>query len=170
MGWQLIYILDPAERKVFTRTHCELEGVGFLITITSAQTGMSDRAAMVSCAYELQYYLNAAPDVVISHVQMLCPPALTRSDRWSLEDLDQIICFQGIATQESAVVYRTSHGVYKMGELDLRKKKTSQVWFSKKRLENHRPRISVPAPKSASHQMYAPLYLRRKSTISPKFA
>ena len=38
MGWQLIYILDPAERKVFTRTHCELEGVGFLITITSAQT------------------------------------------------------------------------------------------------------------------------------------
>lgn len=170
MGWQLIYILDPAERKVFTRTHCELEGVGFLITITSAQTGMSDRAAMVSCAYELQYYLNAAPDVVISHVQMLCPPALTRSDRWSLEDLDQIICFQGIATQESAVVYRTSHGVYKMGELDLRKKKTSQVWFSKKRLENHRPRISVPAPKSASHQMYAPLYLRRKSTKSPKFA
>lgn len=81
MGWQLIYILDPAERKVFTRTHCELEGVGFLITITSAQTEMSDRAAMVSCAYELQYYMNAAPDVVISHVQMLCPPALTRSGR-----------------------------------------------------------------------------------------
>lgn len=144
--------------------------MSFLITITSVLTGMSDRAALVSCAYELQLYMNTASDVEISRVQMLCPPNLTRSSRWSLEDLDQIICFQGIATQESAVVYRTSEGVYKMGELDLRKKKTSQVWFSKKRLETHRPRISESIPISASHQMYAPLYLRRKSRVTSRFA
>ncbi|WP_406644091.1 hypothetical protein [Pseudomonas quasicaspiana] len=120
---------------------------------------------MVSCAYELQYYINAASDVEISHVQMLCPPVLTRSGKWSLEDLDQIICFHGVATHESAVVYRTSQGVYKMGDLDLRKKKTSRVWFSKKRLEDHHPRISGSVIKSAYHQMYAPLYLKSASAF-----
>jgi len=125
---------------------------------------MGDRAAMVSCAYELQHFMAAASDVTISRVQMLCPPALSRSGKWSLEDLHQITCFQGIATDKSAVVYRTSCGVYKMGELDLRKKKTTQVWFSQKRLENHRPRISESGPKSVDLQMYAPLYLRRESS------
>lgn len=144
--------------------------MSFLITITSVLTGMCDRAAMVGCAYELQLYMNTASDVEISRVQMLCPPNLSRSGKWSLEDLEQIIYFQGIATQESAVVYRTSGGVYKMGELDLRKKKTSQVWFSKKRLENHRPRLSESVPQSGSAKMYAPLYLRRKSSIRPRFA
>ncbi|OCX22719.1 hypothetical protein BBI10_09455 [Pseudomonas graminis] len=144
--------------------------MSFLITITSVLTGMCDRAAMVGCAYELQLYMTTASGVEINRVQMLCPPNLTRSGKWSLEDLDQIICFQGVATQESAVVYRTSGGVYKMGELDLRKKKTSQVWFSKKRLENHRPRISEAVPQSGSAQMYAPLYLRRRSSIRFPFA
>lgn len=144
--------------------------MSFLITITSVLTGMCDRAAMVGCAYELQLYMSTASDVEISRVQVLCPPNLTRSGKWSLEDLDQIICFQGIGTEESAVVYRTSGGTYKMGELDLRKRKTSQVWFSKKRLENHRPRVSESIPKSAGHQMYAPLYLRRKSPVRPRFA
>lgn len=119
---------------------------------------MHDRAAMVSCAYELQYYVNVAADVEISDVQMLCPPGLTRSRQWSLEDLVQITCFRGVETQESAVVYRTSRSTYKMGELDLRKKKTSQVWFSKKRLEGHQARTSESAPEPADHQMYAPLY------------
>lgn len=134
--------------------------MGFVLTVTSTQTGLSDRAAMVSCAYELQHYLNAASDVEISHVQMLCPPAITRSGKWSLEDLDQIICFRGVATQDSAVVYRTSQGVYKMGDLDLRKKKTSQVWFSRTRLENHRPRHTELPIIAAEHQMYAALYLK----------
>lgn len=89
---------------------------------------------------------------------MMCPPALTRSGQWSLEDLVQITCFRGVETQESAVVYRTSRRTYKLGELDLRKKKTSQVWFSRKHLEDHRPRSSETVPESADHQMYAPLY------------
>lgn len=75
----------------------------------------------------------------------------------------QITCFQGVETQETAVVYRTSQGVYKIGEVDLRKKKTSRVWFSKKRLADHRPRISEPIHESAGYQMYAPLYLKPES-------
>lgn len=111
--------------------------------------------------------MTAASNVEISHVQMLCPPAITRSGKWSLEDLDRITCFQGVATEESAVVYRTSQGVYKMGELDLRKKKTSRVWFSKKRLENHCPTTSEPEHKSTVHQMYAPLYLKPAPILRP---
>ena len=121
---------------------------------------MRDRAAMVSCAYELQHYMNIAEDVQISGIQMLCPPALSLSGEWTLEDLVQITCFQGVESQASAVVYRTSQGVYKIGELDLRKKKTSRVWFSKKRLGDHQPRMSDPSTESADHQMYAPLYLK----------
>lgn len=139
--------------------------MSFLLTVTSAQTGMSERAAMVSCAYELQHYMNTASNVEISNVQMLCPPAITRSGKWSLEDLHQITCFQGVTTQESAVVYRTSHGVYKMGDLDLRKKKTSQVWFSRKRLENHQPRFSESASRPTGFGMYAPLYLKAASAF-----
>ncbi|RJX82202.1 hypothetical protein [Pseudomonas sp. LS-2] len=139
--------------------------MSFLLTVTSAQTGMCERAAIVSCAYELQLYMNTASNVEISNVQMLCPPAITRSGKWSLEDLDLITCFQGVATQESAVVYRTSQSVYKMGGLDLRKKKTSKVWFSKKRLENHQQRISESASRPAGVGMYAPLYLKSASAI-----
>ena len=163
MVQQLIYILDQAGRTVSIRTHCELEGMGFLVTITSAQSGMRDRAAMVSCAYELQHYLNIAADVEISGVQMLCPPTLSRSGQWTLDDLIQITCFEGVGTEESAVVYRTSQGVYKIGELDLRKKKTSRVWFSQKRLESHRPLISEAPPEPDAHRMYAPLYMKSAS-------
>jgi hypothetical protein len=118
---------------------------------------------MVSCAYELQHYLNVAANVEISDVQMLCPPTLSRSGQWTLENLVKITCFEGVGTEESAVVYRTSQGVYKIGKLDLRKKKTSRVWFSQKRLENHRPRISEASPEPDAHRMYAPLYMKSAS-------
>lgn len=121
---------------------------------------------MVSCAYELQHYLTIATDVEVSEVQMLCPPALSRSGHWSLEKLVQITCFQGVEPQESAVLYRTSQGFYKIGELDLRKKKTSRVWFSKKRLEDLRPRISERANESSGDQMYSPLYLKTSSAFA----
>lgn len=121
---------------------------------------------MVSCAYELQHYLTIATDVEISDVHMLCPPALARSRHWSLEELLKITYFQGVEPQNSAVLYRTSQGVYKIGELDLRKKKTSRVWFSKKRLENFRPKISERAYESSDHQMYAPLYLKAEPAFT----
>jgi hypothetical protein len=121
---------------------------------------------MVSCAYELQHYLTIATDVEISDVHMLCPPALARSGHWSLEELAQITYFQGVEPQDSAVLYRTSQGAYKIGELDLRKKKTSRVWFSKKRLENLRPKISERVYESSDHQMYAPLYLKAEPAFT----
>ncbi|TRO38309.1 hypothetical protein EQ845_07155 [Pseudomonas putida] len=134
--------------------------MGFLVTITPAQTGARNRAAMINCAYELKHYMSAATDVTIDHVQMLCPPALTRSAGWSLEELVDIVCFQGIESEESAVVYRTSQGTYKLGELDLRKKKTWQTWYSKKRLTDHRLKISKGSSDSADPKMYSPLYLK----------
>lgn len=134
--------------------------MGFLVTITPAQTGTCDRAAMINCAYELKHYMSAATDVTIDHVQMLCPPTLSRSGSWSLEDLVDIVCFQGIESEESAVVYRTSRGIYKLGELDLRKKKTRQTWYSKKRLTDHSLRASDNPPESEGPHMYAPLYLK----------
>lgn len=137
--------------------------MGFLLAISSTQPGMRDRAAIVSCAYELQYYMTIAEDIEINAVQMLCPPTLSVSGEWTLEDMEQITCFQGVETQASAVVYRTSQGTYKIGELDLRKKKTSRVWFSKKHLAAHHPRISGHATKPRDHEMYAPLYLKSAS-------
>lgn len=134
--------------------------MGFLVTITPVQAGARDRAAMINCAYELKHYMSVATDVTIDHVQMLCPPTLTRSGGWSLEDLVDIVCFQGIESGESAVVYRTSRGIYKLGELDLRKKKTRQTWYSKKRLMDRRLRTSENSPEPEDLQMYAPLYLK----------
>jgi hypothetical protein len=156
----LIYVLDSAERAVIARSHGEVEGMGFLVTITPAQTGARDRAALINCAYELKHYMSSATDVTIDHVQMLCPPTLTRSGGWSLEDLVDIVCFQGVESEESAVVYRTSQSTYKLGELDLRKKKTRQTWYSKKRLTDHCLKISKGFSDSADQQMYAPLYLK----------
>jgi hypothetical protein len=141
-GVSVIYVLDPARRSVETRSHCELEGLCFLATITSIHTGKRDRAAILRCAYELQSYLNFAKGVVIEGVQMLCPPDLTGRRSWSLETLVQIVCFRGVDTEDSAVVYETSVGTYKLGELDLRRKKTRHVWYSERHLRAHSPRAS----------------------------
>nr|WP_234407615.1 hypothetical protein [Pseudomonas bohemica] len=113
----------------------------FLATITSIHTGKQDRAAIVRCAYELQSYLNFAKGVGIEGVQMLCPPDLTGRPAWSLETLVRIVCFRGVETEESAVVYETSMGTYKLGELDLRRKKTRQVWYSERHLRAHTPHV-----------------------------
>ncbi len=73
---------------------------------------------------------------------MLCPPSLTGQEHWSLEELVQIICYRGIETDEGAVVYKTSMGTYKLGDLDLRRRKTRQIWYSERRLRAHIPRVS----------------------------
>lgn len=119
-----------------------MEGFSFLITITSIQSGRRNRAAIVRCAYELQRYVNDAEDVVIENVQMLCPPSITRRNIWSLEDLVQVVCFKGNENGETAVVYTTSMGTYKLGDLDLRRKKTCHVWYSERRLRAHIPQVS----------------------------
>ena len=153
-------MLDPAGRAVIARSHCEIEGPCFLATITSVHTGKRDRAAMINCAYELQYYLHCAEDVVIEELQMLCPPTVNGGDAWSLEDLVQIVFFEGVETNDTAVVYRTSQSVYKLGELDLRRKKSRRVWYSKRLLRSHIPRITNRASDLCGQQLYAPLYAK----------
>jgi len=130
----LIYMLDPVSKAVQERSHCEVEGLCFLLTITSIQTGQRNRAAIVRCAYELQTYITCAKDVRIEEVQMLCPPSVNGSEVWSLEHLQKIVFFEGIETGESAVVYRTSDNTYKFGNLDLRKKKTRRTWYAEQHL------------------------------------
>jgi hypothetical protein len=151
----VIYVLDHKSRDVRVGLHCEIEGLCFLATITSIHTGKRDRAALVRCAYELQHYLAHAQDVSIMAVQMLCPPNLTGRDAWSLEELDQIICYQGIETDEGAVIYKTSMGTYKFGDLDLRRRKTRQVWYSEQRLNAHVPRFSERVFDSDEPHLYA---------------
>ncbi len=91
---------------------------------------------------------------------MLCPPTVNGGDAWSLEDLVQIVFFKGVESDETAVVYRTSHGVYKLGDLDLRRKKSRRVWYSKLLLRSHIPRISNRVPGLSGQQLYAPLYVK----------
>lgn len=151
----MIYVLDPKSRDVRAGLHCEIEGLCFLATITSIHTGKRDRAALIRCAYELQHYLLLAKDVAIEAVQMVCPPSLTGGENWSLEDLIQIVCYRGIGTDEGAVVYRTSMGTYKFGDLDLRKKKTRQIWYSQQRLRSHIPQASDRALDLNEPYLYA---------------
>lgn len=140
----MIYALDPASREVHAMPQCEIEGPCFLATITSIHTGKRNRAAIIRCAFELQHYLQSAKDVVIEELHMLCPPTVTGGDIWSLEQLVQIIFFKGVETSESAVVYRTLDGTYKLGDLDLRRKKTARVLYSELHLHSHVPQTSNP--------------------------
>ncbi|QGT80618.1 hypothetical protein GMO17_05230 [Pseudomonas coronafaciens pv. coronafaciens] len=130
----MIYVLDPVSKAVQARSHCEVEDLCFLLTITSIQTGRRDRAAIVRCAYELQSYITCAMDVKVEEVQLLCPPSVNGSDAWSLEHLEKIAFYEGIGTGESAVIYQTSGNTYKFGTLDLRKKKTRRIWYSEQHL------------------------------------
>lgn len=151
----MIYVLDPKSRDVRIGLHCEVEGLCFLATITSIHTGKRDRAALIRCAYELRHYVSVAKDVTIEAVQMVCPPSLTGGKHWSLEDLIQIVCYRGIGTDEGAIVYRTSMGTYKFGDLDLRKRKTRQVWYSERHLRSHIPQPSNRALNLNEPYLYA---------------
>lgn len=157
----MIYVLDPRSRAVHARSHCEVEGFCFLLTITSIQSGKRDRAAIVHCAYELQHYLSCAEDVLIEGVQMLCPPRVNGREFWSLEDVIQIVCFRGAEADESAVVYKTATRTYKLGELDLRRKKTRHVWYSKNRLHARTPRVSNCVLNDSELFLYAAVPGRR---------
>lgn len=160
MVYPVIYALDPANRTVRASTHCEIDGPCFLATLTHLRTGARDRAAVIECAYELRYYLQVAEDVVIEEVQMLCPPDLTGRSGWSLEKLLSIVFFQGIEIDQSAVVYQTSEGTYKLGALDLRRKKKSVQWFSEDQLLLLDPQISHIDLGLKGHQLYAALRAR----------
>lgn len=156
----VIILFDPTQKEARTWTHCEIEGLCFIATITSVRTGQRNRAAMVECAYELRHYLLTAKDVVVRHVHMLCPPSISGRSAWALEELESIVAFTGVDSDQSAVLYRTSTASYKLGDLDLRRKKHSRVLFSTRHLKRHSPEASATAYESRSSQMLAPLHVR----------
>ncbi len=160
-GVSVIYVFDPARSSVEANSHCEVEGLCFLATITSIHTGKRDRAAIVRRAYELQRYLNFAAGVTVEGVQILCPPELTGRSGWSLETLVKIVCFRGIDTEASAVVYETPMGTYKLGELDLRRNKTRQVWYSERHLRAHSPCVSNQTFNVNEPQLYGSMLTAR---------
>lgn len=153
--YSVIYVLDPVSKAAHARSHCEVEDLCFLLTITSIQTGQRNRAAIVRCAYELQSYITCAKDVKVEEVQMLCPPSVNGSDAWSLEHLQKIVFFEGIETGESAVVYRTFGNTYKFGNLDLRKKKNQRIWYSEHHLSSRSTQQSGRILDMREPQFYA---------------
>lgn len=156
----VIFLFDPKQREVRTWTHCEIEGLCFIATITSMRTGQRNRAAVVECAYELQHYLSTAKDVVVRHVHMMCPPSISGRSAWALEELESIVVFNGVDNDQSAVLYRTSVASYKLGELDLRKKKHSRVLFCARHLMQHSPEASDVLYDDRYPQMFGPLWAR----------
>lgn len=156
----MILVFDPAYQDVRTWGHGEIEGPCFLATITSMHTGQRNRAAIIECAYTLQYYLLAVTDVTVEHVHMMCPPSISGRSQWALEELRTITMFRGLATGESAVVYRTSEASYKIGELDLRRKKEARVLYSQKSLGRHSPEISPSWMRGVDLQLYGSLWAK----------
>lgn len=153
----MIFLFDPKQREVRTWTHCEIEGLCFIVTITSMRTGQRSRAAVVECAYELRHYLLTAKDVVVRHVHMMCPPSISGRSAWTLEELKSIVAFTGVESDQSAVLYRTSVASYKLGELDLRKRKHSRVLFCARHLMPHSPVASDVSDDDRYPKMFAPL-------------
>ncbi len=156
----MLFLFDPKQKEVRTWTHCEIEGPCFIATITSMRTGQRNRAAMVECAYELRHFLLTAKDVAVRHVHMMCPPSISGRSAWTMEELESIIAFNGVDVDQSAVVYRTSVASYKLGDLDLRKKKHSRVLYSACHLDRHHPTDSESPYEKSEPQLLATLWGR----------
>jgi hypothetical protein len=153
----VIFLFDRKHKEVRTWTHCEIEGLCFVATITSMRTGQRNRAAVVECAYELQHYLSNVKDVVVKHVHMMCPPSISGRSAWALEELESIVAYSGVDIAQHAVLYRTTIATYKLGELDLRKKKNRRVLFSARHLERHAPTTSDHSFDDAEPRLLASL-------------
>lgn len=77
-----------------------------------------------------------------------------------MEELESIVVFKGIDVDESAVLYRISIASYKLGALDLRKKKHSRVLYSARHLERY-THLALDAPYEDIYpQMLAPPWRR----------
>ncbi|CAG8867828.1 hypothetical protein D3C76_681110 [compost metagenome] len=136
-------VYDPTEKKVRTWSHAEIDGPCFVVTITSLQTGETNRAALLRCTYTLYHYLRTVKGVEIKHIHMMCPPSVSGKSHWIMEELLSVTCYNGLETPKSSLVYRTKGSVYKIGEFDLRKKKKSRILYSSQHLQEHN---SLPLP------------------------
>ena len=153
----MIFVYDPAQREVRNCTHGEIEGLCFVATIISLHTGQTNRAAILNCAYELQYYLAAVTDVEVRHVHMMCPPSISGRTHWTLEELESVTVFNGISTDQSAVVNRTASASYKLGDLDLRRKKKSRVLYCPRHLQQQNFQLSENYSATSNTQLFGPL-------------
>ncbi|MBD9606151.1 MULTISPECIES: hypothetical protein [Pseudomonas] len=131
-------VYDPIEKKVRTWSHAEIDGPCFVVTITSLQTGETNRAALLRCIYTLNHYLLTVKGVEIENIHMMCPPSISGKSHWIMEELLSVTSYNGLETPESTIVYRTKGSVYKIGEFDRRKKKKSRVIYSSHHLQEHK--------------------------------
>jgi hypothetical protein len=150
-------VYDPLDKTVRAWFHAEIEGPCFVATITSLETGESNRAALLDCAYTLYRYLLYAKGVEIKHIQMMCPPSVSGKSHWVLEDLVSVTIVEGLESPDSAVMYRTSESMYKIGELDLRKKKRSRIIYSTQHLQDHDSKPNPQRLASGLLQLYGPM-------------
>lgn len=151
----MIYLSESHTRIVRAGSYCEIEGMSFWVTLRSLFTGESERAAVVSDAYELNIFLTQVKGVEIIQVQMLCPPSITGRPHWSLEELRKVVIHRGIESSQTAVIYETAVATYKLGALDLRLRKRSHALYSARNLKARTISAAV-APKSVEEpQLYA---------------
>lgn len=151
----MIYLSESHTRTVRTGSYCEIEGMCFWVTLRSLFNGESERAAVVEDAYELNVFLTQTTGVEIAQVQTLCPPSITGRPHWSLEELRKIVIHRGLECSQSAVVYGTTMATYKLGDLDLRKRKRSHSCTP------HRPsKRALPAQLYLQNQLRLPSYTR----------
>jgi hypothetical protein len=91
---------------------------------------------------------------------MMCPPSVSGRSAWALEELESIVAFTGVDNGQSAVVYRTSVASYKLGELDLRKKKHSRILYSARNLERYFPYTTIYPNDGRDSQLLASLWVQ----------
>ncbi len=160
MGCSVILVFDPEQDKTRTWTHGEIDGLCFIATIRSLTTRQADRAAILGCAYELRHYMLTATNVSIRHVHMLCPPSISGRAFWTLEELESVVAFSGMDTNDNAVVYKTAVASYKLGDLDLRRRKKGRILFSTQQLLDHTPLYAAHLEIAQDNHMLAALWKR----------
>jgi hypothetical protein len=137
-------VYDPRGKEVRTHSVAEIEGPCFVATITSLDTGETNRAALLRCAFTLYEYLLSVKGVEIKHIHMMSPPSISGRNSWVMEELISVTSHSGLETSEGSVVYRTTESVYKIGEFDMRKRKRSRLLYSAHHLLERESEPSLP--------------------------
>jgi len=91
---------------------------------------------------------------------MMGPPSISGRSAWGLEELESIVVFHEVDSDQTAVVYQTSIANYKVGELDLREKTQSRVLYSARHLQRHSPEATNTPYREVGLQLFGPLWTR----------
>lgn len=87
----------------------------------------------------------------------MSPPSINGHCHWALEELERIVIYNGVETNQSAVVYQTKNTSYKLGELDLRKKNTTRLLYNTRLLHMHNAEAVAKPPVKSTPRLYADL-------------